>query len=588
MSEINSENLNDENKNFNINTSEDNFEKIKSREDFENNLLQSDNGQNQNQEEDELDNNLINYEINNEEDNYQNNKVMNSEEFNNENNKQENNQVNENDEEDNNNMEIGEENEQDDEIPLITLKDISLCQCCKSHFNKDENLPYLLKCGHFFCIKCINQYFKDEKGILCPSDGLVAKSIQELKLLKNFILNNDNEINNDNSNYIITNEDNNSLKISNDNKNNSLKIELENKNNNNKSCSIHKGQKLSHINCENNKLLCIYCAYELLKNNPKSEIKEIKEKMEEYNKNIKNMIDNTNNNLEKNKNYLKNVQKIKDDEIKKITIFYKKMIDFLINKEKDYKDNINSVYENTIKKIDKNIKIFNEIIEKANKCNNLIKKLSNDEYLIFDIMKNYDNLYNLYNSKKNIDKFEYIIFKYDNEKEVLNYLNNITEKEIKNEFLNYEINEFKNINALNRNDLNYELNQFNYLNKNNEINALNINLDKYNFPININNLKKTNITNNYSNYECLNNFNNKYSIDTKYSTLPLKNRNDFINNNFSGNLGNMPIHNSYLFHRNAYKDDIFLKEKLYEKYNSFNNSKKFYKTDTQNLINNKY
>ena len=50
----------------------------------------------------------------------------------------------------------------------------------------------------------------------------------------------------------------------------------------------------------------------------------------------------------------------------------------------------------------------------------------------------------------------------------------------------------------------------------------------------------------------------------------------------------MPIHNSYLFHRNAYKDDIFLKEKLYEKYNSFNNSKKFYKTDTQNLINNKY
>ena len=363
-----------------------------------------------------------------------------------------------------------------------------------------------------------------------------------------------------------------------------MKIELESKNNNNKSCSIHKGQKLSHINCENNKLLCIYCAYELLKNNPKSEIKEIKEKMEEYNKNIKNMIDNTKNNLEKNKNYLKNVQKIKDDEIKKITIFYKKMIDFLINKEKDYKDNINSVYENTIKKIDKNIKIFNEIIEKANKCNNLIKKLSNDEYLIFDIMKNYNNLFSLYNSKNNIDKFEYIIFKYENEKEVLNYLNNIAEEEIKNEFLNYKINEIENIDNLNKNDLNFELTKYNYLNKNNNYNSFNINLEKYNFPININNPKKISLNNN-PNYECLNNFKNKYSIDNKYSIFPLKNKNDFNNINYSGN---MPIRNSYLFHRNAYKDGNFLKEQLYEKYNSFNISNKFYKSDIQYLINNKY
>lgn len=579
MSEINNDNLNEDN----INTSEVNFENIDSKEEFENNLLQSNNGQNQNQEEDELDNNLINYEINNEEDNYQNDKVMNSNDFNNENNKKEINKVNENEinNEEDNNMEIGEENEQDDEIPLITLKDISLCQCCKSHFNNEENLPYLLKCGHFFCIKCINQYFKDEKGILCPSDGFVAKSIQELKLLKNFIINNDNEINNENSDYNITNEDNNSLKISNNNKNHSLKIELESKNNNNKTCLIHKGEKLSHINCETNKLLCIYCAYDLLKNNPKSEIKEIKEKIGEYNKDIKKIIDNTKNNLEKNKNYLINFQKIKDDEIKKITIFYKNMIDFLINKEKEYKDKINSIYENIIKKIDKNIKIFNEIIEKAKKCNNLIKMLLDDEYHIFDIMENCNNLYNLYNSINNIDKFEYIIFKYDNEKEVLNYLKNIIEEEIKYEFLNYKINEIENIDSFNKSELNYELNKYNYFKENNNNNSFNINLEKYNYPIN--NLKKTNIINN--NYESFNNFNNKYSIDTKYSTFPLKNKKDLYNINFSGN---MPIRNSYLFHRNAYKDDNFFKEKLYEKYISFNKSNKIYKTDNQYLINNKY
>ena len=33
-------------------------------------------------------------------------------------------------------------------------------------------------------------YFKDESGIICPLDGLIAKSINELKLLKNLITNN--------------------------------------------------------------------------------------------------------------------------------------------------------------------------------------------------------------------------------------------------------------------------------------------------------------------------------------------------------------------------------------------------------------
>ena len=48
-------------------------------------------------------------------------------------------------------------------------------------------------------------YFKDESGIICPLDGLIAKSIDELKLLKNLITNNKVEninCNDENSNIL--------------------------------------------------------------------------------------------------------------------------------------------------------------------------------------------------------------------------------------------------------------------------------------------------------------------------------------------------------------------------------------------------
>ena len=185
---------------------------IDSNEDFQNNLLQSDI-----QEE----NNLINYEINNEDDKYQNDlassKRFNENDFNEINNTSKinnSNEINFDNLEINNNLESGEENGQDEEMSLITLNALAICQCCKSNFNNEENVPYLFKCGHFFCNNCINNYFKDESGIICPLDGLIAKSINELKLLKNLITNNKVEninCNDENSNNL---KQENSLMIS--------------------------------------------------------------------------------------------------------------------------------------------------------------------------------------------------------------------------------------------------------------------------------------------------------------------------------------------------------------------------------------
>ena len=81
----------------------------------------------------------------------------------------------------------GENEDNEENIPLVTLKFISICQFCKNNFNSTKHLPYLLKCGHFFCLKCIKENFTDEEGIKCPNDGLVALSVKELKLLNNLI-----------------------------------------------------------------------------------------------------------------------------------------------------------------------------------------------------------------------------------------------------------------------------------------------------------------------------------------------------------------------------------------------------------------
>jgi len=529
---------------------------LDSNEDFQNNLLQSDI-----QEE----NNLINYEINNEDDKYQNdlvssNRFENDNNFNEINNSNEignSNEINDENLEINNNLESGEENEHDEEMTLITLNAIAICQCCRSNFNNEENVPYLFKCGHFFCINCINNYFKDESGIICPLDGLIAKSINELKLLKNLIPNNKAEnISHNDGNSNILNEEN-SLMISDIKKNDLSKFD---KDSNNKYCLKHDKQKLTHINCETNKLLCIYCAFELLKQKPKTEIKEIKEKAEEYKTSVSSILDSVKSNLEEMKLCLKKFKKLKEEEENKINSFYTTLIEFLKNKQNMQKENLKKLYENNMKEIQNNIECFKEIIEKGNYCEKLLNKLNKDEYIIFDIIDNYNSFYNLFKSKNNVDKYEYAIFKRNNEKEVINYLNNISEMELKYEFINNasfgikdSFTDNKNGNIFIQNikrDLTFSNNlNNNFIDKINEY-SCNVNFDKYTFPKNSRQIKEINIHNDNKN-----NYNTTYLNETKYKTITSNNTN---------NGQDMPIHDSYLFHQKKLKSNNNLKKYDYE------------------------
>ena len=81
---------------------------------------------------------------------------------------------------------LGSENQNEDKSnvgSLMKLQYISVCQACKENFNSSVNVPYLLKCGHFFCRNCIIYGLTDEEGrINCPDDGIVANKLSELKL----------------------------------------------------------------------------------------------------------------------------------------------------------------------------------------------------------------------------------------------------------------------------------------------------------------------------------------------------------------------------------------------------------------------
>ena len=187
-------------------------------------------------------------------------------------------------------VEFNSNKEQEDELPLITLNFISVCQCCKNKFDKKKNLPYLFKCGHFFCVNCINQYFTDKTGIVCPTDGLVAKSISELTFLKNLIIDSKNQ------NYKNLKKLNSYLQT--DSSLNSTNKKSNNNSNINNYCPIHKNQKLTLIVNETNEIICVHCAFEKLKSNLNLEIKEIKEKYIEYNDNLEVIINNGQKNIE--------------------------------------------------------------------------------------------------------------------------------------------------------------------------------------------------------------------------------------------------------------------------------------------------
>ena len=337
---------------------------------------------------------------------------------------QENNNNNEGEEEEIENGEVedieGEiENENENEgeeesIPLVTLKFISICQFCKNNFNSTIHLPYLLKCGHFFCLKCIKENFTDEEGIKCPNDGLVALSVKELKLLNNLITDksissqrnekiNDENMDNVNINGINTNE----------------KIDAKN------FCKIHKGQKLTHIITDTKQLVCVYCALDILRKNPKCEVKEIKEKFDELVLDAEKIINLNQNNIKIIQDSLKDIKKNKETEEKNINLYFDHIFKYLNSKKGEYLSQIDSFFTDNAKKLKQKLEIFSDQIEQGESLKALIDnyETNNNFDEIMETFIKLDAIKKREKDNNEISLQEYK-FSHDDETKIMKYINN--------------------------------------------------------------------------------------------------------------------------------------------------------------------
>ena len=303
-------------------------------------------------------------------------------------------------------------NENDDEeLPLITLNFISICQCCKKSFDDKVYKPFLLKCGHFFCIKCIKEYFTDKMGIKCPSDGLIAKSLDELTLLNNLIPKKKEK--NVTNKAIISKDENemgfgeNEKDILNNNDNNDNEVTLDNNYNQNY-CQIHKGQKLSHIICDSNEIICVYCAFESFKKNPKREIKELSTQLTEFSNNINEIITSNQNEVLNLHNALKKIKSNKETEEKSINTFFECLIDYIKEKQSEFIDKVNEIFNNNTKKLGDKLEEVTENIEKSEKIRNLIETFfDKEEKNENNVKENYNEIlskYLLFQQKMKINK----------------------------------------------------------------------------------------------------------------------------------------------------------------------------------------
>ena len=391
--------------------------------------------------------------------------------------KNEENNENENQTNNENKSEKEEESQEtDEELPLITLNFISVCQCCKNKFDQKSHLPYLLKCGHFFCLNCINQYFTDKTGIVCPSDGLMAKSIKELKLLKYLIFNqsskkikkipknkrqtpkNNNIETSDYYTYMKRNLKNYSL----DNKYN-----IKNRVNN---CHIHKNQKLTHIICDTNEIICVHCAFEMLKLNPSLQIKELKEKYNDLSDFVDNIMNSSQKNIDLIQNTIELIKKNKENEIKKVKFYYNNLIKFLESEKKSKIQKIENISKDNINNLEQKLLIFNEIIEQSEEFqNNLDKEDGSINQNYSSVINNYNNILKL-NQSNNADhstnKLKYIKFINRHIQQVKDYINKMANINIVNRIIKYN----KNINPKENKE---NINQYNdYSSKTNEVSSM--------------------------------------------------------------------------------------------------------------------
>ena len=335
-----------------------------------------------------------------------------------------------------NNLELDQEDNKSQFTNLMKIQYISVCQSCKENFNSHLNVPFMMKCGHFFCRNCILNLFSDQEGkIYCPEDqDVIASSLSELKLLNN----------------LISHEDDNPQVQS--------------------FCSKHPDQRLTHIIEQSREIVCVHCAFHTFKQNPKIEIKEISECCEEILDNVNSVLENNQHYVEILQNTLKDIKDNKNQEEEKVVSLYNSIISFLELKREEHLDSINNIFSQNADKLSEKLDVFSSKMEEADEFKLAVSQIMNNPdsaIQVVDVITHYENY--IKNSEEDAGILELSEFKFIHEGDVKmkKYLSAISELKQKSKIV-----KFTPKNQPTKSQINLEANQLNTNNNTNNMNQI--------------------------------------------------------------------------------------------------------------------
>ena len=221
--------------------------------------------------------------------------------------------------------------------PLIQFTSLYYCQSCNSQFNTSTHLPYLFKCNHFFCKQCIQTTFSTSNGIKCPKDGIIANSLDDCTIITN----------------IITPRQSNT-------------------------CQLHKSQPFTHYVEETREIICVYCAFNKMRSNPKLTIKEIKEKIKEYIHDIDLLHVNHSQFANFLQELLDQINENKQSQQNKIITLFDQMISYLENKKKVLLNKIDCLYHENSLVINDKLNMLSHKVEEAIKLKSEFDDIENN------------------------------------------------------------------------------------------------------------------------------------------------------------------------------------------------------------------
>lgn len=211
-------------------------------------------------------------------------------------------------------------------------------------------------------------------------------------------------------------------------------------------------------------MICVYCAFNKYKNNPRLEIKEIKDKCGNILESIDRVLSENQQHADILHNTLNDIKKNKQTEEQRVLQFYDKLIKFLEEKKVENIENIGMIFSQNAEKLSEKLDYFSTKMQDAEDLKaNIIRVSNGDSTRINEIMMSYNQFIkeNSDGSKLNLELIEYK-YMHEDENKIFKYLNNSSDLKSKQKMIKFS-SVTRNLNNQNKEGIKFLLKNFFFL-----------------------------------------------------------------------------------------------------------------------------